>query len=143
MRKKMIVGLLFLLMASSAKADNLIVATLLDHVMTVTQFKSGETKLALMDSVVQIGSVNNESILDLQAGFSGETKPEPGEASAANVVVGGFFKVSTLMKGKVNFPEQWKFLNSIEHGAAWNYDLREKDSFFCYQVGLAFGLNPN
>lgn len=125
-----------------AMAEDLITRTLLDHVTTVSQFRSGETSMALLDSVVRIGNVKGRSILDIQLGFSGETKPEPGEVSAANFVVSGLFKVSSLIKDKVDFPEHWEFLRSIEHGVAFTHDFREKDDFWSYQVGLAFTLNP-
>ena len=47
--------------------------TLTEHVVTVTQFKSRETRLAALDSVILIGNVGGKSVLDLQAGFSGTT----------------------------------------------------------------------
>lgn len=140
--KKILILAVFMLMSIQVKAEDIITSTLLDHVMTVTQFKNGETKLALMDSVVQIGTLNGSSILDLQAGFNSETKPEPNDPAGINWVGGGFFKVSTLLKDKVHFPEHWKFLNSIEHGVVYAYDFREKKDFLGYQVGLAFQLSP-
>lgn len=144
--KKLLIALSFVVASlgpwRSAFAEDLITSTLLDHVTTVTQFRSGETNLALLDSVVRIGNVKGRSIFDIQAGFSGETKPEPGEATAANFVVSGLFKVSSLIKDKIDFPEQWEFLRSIEHGLAVTYDFREKDEFVSYQVGLAFSLKP-
>lgn len=124
------------------QASDLIQSTLLDHVSTVTQFKSGETKIALMDSVVLIGSYKGHSLLDLQLGLSSETNAEPGEPSGGSFIYGGLFKVSSLTKGIVEFPEHWKFLNAIEHGVSWVYDSRAKDDYVSYQVGLAFGLNP-
>lgn len=139
--RKLLIGLMFLL-SSQVNAQDLITSTLLDHVMTVTQFKSGETNIALMDSVVQIGSRNGKSIFDLQAGFSGNTKPTGTEANAANFLFGGFLKVSSLFGDKVKFPPHWEFLNSIEHGVTYLYDSREKKDFISYQVGLAFDLNP-
>lgn len=135
----LIASLLFVVAPAEA---GMIEATLLDHVMTVTQFTSGETKLALVDSVVQIGSKEGRSILDLQAGFSGNVKPEPDQVQAANLVGGAFLKVSTLISGQVNFPSHWEFLNSLEHGAYAMYDFRDKDTDFGYQVGLAFDLAP-
>lgn len=141
--KKMFLLIAGLMLSSQLKADeNLIVTTLLDNVMTVTQFKSGETNYALMDSVVQIGRMNGKSIFDLQAGINGDVKPGPDEVNGANFVFGGFLKVSSLFGNKVNFPDHWRFLNSIEHGPAFIYDQREHNGKFCYQVGLSFGLNP-
>jgi len=131
-----------LLFVASARGEDLITSTLLDHVMPVTQFKSGETKLALMDSVIQIGSYDGRSILDLQAGFSGETKPEPGEASGMNLIAGGFLKLNSVVGDAVKFPPQWSFLNALEYGPAYNYDFREKSSYLSFQVGMAFKLTP-
>jgi len=142
MKKLLFTIITVLALSHGAKADDIFTATLLDHVMTVTQIKSGETTLALVDSVVQIGSYNKLSILDLQAGFSNNVKPESNEAAGANWMVGGFFKISTLLKDKIHFPDQWKFLNSLEHGPVYFYDLRTKKDFVGYQIGLAFGLNP-
>lgn len=140
--KKALVVVVALLFASVAKAENLIVSTLLDHVGLITQFKSGETKLALVDSVVRIGNTKGKSILDLQLGFNGETKPEAGEVSGANLLAGGFLKISSLIGSKVNFPEHWSFLRSLEYGPAVSYDFREEKTFFSFQAGLAFSLSP-
>lgn len=122
--------------------DPVVVGTLLDHVTTVTQVASGETRLALLDSVVLIGNRYGHSILDLQVGFSGDTKPEIGEPSGASFLAGGFFKISSLLKDKVHFADHWKFLNALEHGVSYSYDFREKRDYVSYQVGLAFTLNP-
>lgn len=142
MRKMLFLFAMLLTGPVFGQTEDIITTTLLDHVMAVTQFKSGETKLALTDSVVQVGKINGQSIFDLQAGFNGESKPQSGEVTGMNLILGGFFKVSCFTKDKVKFPPHWKFLNSIEHGIAYFYDTREKKDFVCYQVGLAFGLNP-
>lgn len=123
-------------------SQGIIETTLLDHVSTVTQFKNGETKLALMDSIVLIGHKKGKSVFDIQAGFSGETKPEPNGIRGANIVVGGFLKINTLIQDNVSFPVQWEFLNSLEHGISYVYDFREKKDYVSYQVGLAFDLDP-
>lgn len=130
------------LFVSPSKAQDIFTATLIDHVMTVTQIKNGETDLALVDSIIQIGKINGGSILDLQAGFGTTVTPDAGDPTGANLLVGGFFKVSSFMKGYVKYPDQWKFLNSIEHGPVYFWDFREKRDFVGYQIGLAFGLNP-
>lgn len=140
--KKLVMFLGLFLVSQSVKAEGLVEATLLDHVSTVTQFKSGETKLALVDSVVLIGQSNGNSILDLQLGFNAETKPASGEVSGANFIAGGFLKVSSFLKDKINFPPHWEFLRSLEHGATYSYDFREKEWFGSYQVGLAFKVSP-
>lgn len=127
--------------AASAMADT-VEMTLLDHVMPTTQFSSGKTKIALIDSVVLFGSHEGRSIFDLQAGFNGDTKPGPGEVSGANFIAGGFLKVSTLIAGYAHYPDHWKFLNSIEHGPYIQYDFRRDEWYGGYQVGLAFQLQP-
>lgn len=139
--KKIIASLILLGSVSSVSAADLITSTLLDHVMTVTQFQSGETRLALMDSIVQIGAHDGKSIFDLQVGLNGNTKPEPGEVQAANLVAGGFLKFNSFT-GLIKFPAHWEFLNGIEHGPAVYYDFRQKDWEGGYQVGLAFDLAP-
>lgn len=142
--KKILMFTISLLTVVWLKAEdgNLIESTLLNHVMTVTQFQNGKTKLALMDSVIQIGKYKNRSIFDLQAGFNGNTRPQSGEPNSANLVLGGFLKVSPFLAELVIFPEHWKFLSSLEHGFALNYDTREQVWRGSYQVGLAFTLNP-
>lgn len=143
--KKTVLTIGLILMTSMLKAaeGDLVTATLLDHVMPVTQFQNGTTKIALVDSIIQIGNSNDGSILDLQAGFSGDTRPEPGDPRGVNWIAGGFFKISTLLRGKLHLPEHWKFLNSLEYGPALFYDGRTKEWTGSYiQVGLAFTLNP-
>lgn len=138
-------GMINLGLVSSGHADeigDLIKTTLIDHVTTVTQFKSGETKVALKDSVVLIGSYDGRSILDLQVGISAETAPSADEVTGGNLIFGGFLKLSSLVKNKIKLADHWKFLNSIEYGVAWDYDTREKADYASFQVGLAFGLAP-
>jgi hypothetical protein len=89
-----------------------------------------------------IGKYKGRSIVDLQFGLSAKTNPEPGEATGGNFLVGGLFKVSSLLKDVVILPEHWKFLNSIEHGVGYYRDTREKNGYWTYSAGLAFGLNP-
>lgn len=140
--KKLMLLLFALLVTGAIHADDQITSALLDHVATVTQFKNGETKLALVDSVIQVGSIEGRSLFDFQLGFNGNTKPQAGEVSAANLVAGGYFKVSSLLWTKLVYPDQWKFLKALEHGVAYQYDFRDHHGFVCYQVGLAFGLQP-
>lgn len=140
--KKFILFILCMTAVVFLKAENMIVSTLIDHVGPVTQFQSGETKLALMDSVVQIGKIKGKSILDLQLGFNGETKPEAGEVTSANFLTGGFLKISSLVGENVNYPAHWTFLSSLEHGPFLHYDLREKVWRGGYQAGLFFSLDP-
>lgn len=131
-----------LLFVASARGEDLITTTLLNNVMPVTQFKSGGTKLALLDSIVQIGSHGGKSILDLQAGFSGNTKPVAGEVSSANLIGGAFLKLNSLVGDVANFPVQWEFLRSLEYGPAYTHDFREKKDYLSFQVGLSFELKP-
>ena len=140
--KKLLIAVL-LLSPMSLKAENMVISTLIDHIGPVTQFQSGKTKIALMDSVVQIGSIKGKSILDLQAGINGNTKPEEGQVTSANFIAGGFLKLNSLTAGNVNFPEHWKFLSSLEHGPFLIYDFRLKGFYGGYQCGLSFSLNPN
>lgn len=139
--KKTLITIALLFSPLVSHGEDLITSTLLSHVMTVTQFQSGQTNLALVDSVVQIGSMNGHSIFDLQAGFSGDVAPQPGEEKNF-LLAGGFLKVSSLIKDKVHFPDHWQFLNSLEHGPTLFYNFKEKQWQGSYQIGLAFGLNP-
>lgn len=116
---------------------------LLDKVSTVSQFRSGETTLALMDSVIMIGQKNGRSILDLQAGFGSDTKPEPDQVAGANFLYGGVLHISSLVKDKIPFAPDWKFLNALEYGVAYTHDSRENSDFWSLQAGLSFTLNPN
>lgn len=153
--KKVIIASILLMSAVFVRAENpiievvedpiiepTVVGTLLDHVMVVTQFRSGETRLALLDSVVQIGKMDGKSILDLQLGFNTDVAPKPGEVSGADFLAGGFLKVSTLLYKSIKYPEHWEFLRAIEHGGFINYDFREKEWYGGYQCGFSFELNP-
>lgn len=137
--RKMILALLLLCSASVAKsADNLIRTTLLDHVTTVTQFRSGETRLAMMDSVILIGDIGGKSVLDIQVGFNGATKPEESEVTAANILASGWLKI----RQSIRYAPEWEFLNAVEHGPYIAYDFRRDGWYGGYQIGLPFDLNP-
>lgn len=117
-------------------------AILIDHVGVVGQMTDGENKVAMVDSVIQFGSVNGYSVFDIQAGFAGNVKPDGSEEGGVNWLTGGFFKVSSLIRSKVNYPDHWKFLRAIEHGVKYEYDWTAKRDYVCYQFGLAFTLKP-
>ena len=141
--KKLILFVLCMLAVVWLRAEeNLIVSTLLDHVGPVTQFQSGKTKVALVDSVVQIGNIKGKSILDLQIGLNGNTKPQENEVTSANFIAGGFLKINAIIGENVTYPAHWKFLSSLEHGPFLHYDFRLKNWYGGYQAGLAFSLDP-
>lgn len=117
-------------------------ATLLDHVSLTALVQDGETDLALLDSVIQIGKHNGEYLLGLQAGFSGSVSPDPGAPSGAGYLVGATLRLSPLVKGKVALSPQWEFLRALEYGPSYHYDLREKESMWGLAVGLAFDPAP-
>lgn len=142
MKKLMLAVCIMFAMPCLIKAQDIITSTLLDHVTVVTQLQNGKTKYALMDSVVQIGQVNGKSILDLQAGINGDTKPAADEVNGANFLAGVWLKVNPFLATKINLPEHWQFLKSLEHGPTLSYDFRDMIWTGSYQVGLAFGLNP-
>lgn len=141
--KKLLIAFIFGLSYQVVQADNIIEATLIDHVMPVTQFRSNKTKLALLDSVILIGKIDNKSILDLQLGFNGDVKPEHDKANSADFVAGAFLKVSSIINSHIVFPQHWEFLRALEHGAFIQYDWRDKNVYGGYQAGLSFKLNPN
>ena len=140
--KKMLFAIVVLMASSQAKAQDIVTASLIDNVTTVTQFESGKTKLALMSSVIQIGKFSGKSIFDLQAGFNTDVNAGSNEARSAAIIFGGWFKVSSIMNAYVKYPDEWKFLKSLEHGVAVNYNARTSEWRASYQAGLAFSLNP-
>lgn len=140
--KKFILFIGLLPMAMFVKAENLIETTLLNHVETVTQFRSGETKVALLDSVILIGKYNGSSILNIQVGLDGNTKPEAGQAQSVNYLAGAMLRVDPFLRPHIKLPAHWEFIRSLNHGAALYYDFRNSGWYGGYNVGLAFDLNP-
>lgn len=143
--KKMILAIITMLAFShTVKALDLtdqIKLTLLDHVTMSTQFGDGEKKTALLDSVVLIGSHNGRSVFDIQGGLAGNIRPDPDE-TGINWLVNGYFKVSTLLRDKIHFADHWRFLNALEYGVSYSYNLTDKRDYVSVQAGLAFGLAP-
>lgn len=142
--RKFILMLLSLALVSGVKALELtdqVTLTLLDHVTLSSQIGDGEKKAALLDSVVLIGSHNGRSVFDIQAGFSGDARPEVGQAGL-NWIASGFLKVSSLVRDRVKFADHWKFLNALEYGVSYSYDFTQKRDYAAIQLGLAFGVEP-
>jgi len=141
--KLMTVLLLVCVSAKAAVDFTSVELTLIDHVAPTTQFRSGETRVGLMDSIVLIGSHEGKSLADLQFGFNGLTKPESGKAQAASFLVGGYLKLSSIVNPKLKFPPHWAFLRSLEWGPSIQYDFRDKVwRGNIVQASLAFGLEP-
>ena len=138
--KKLLLALMFLVPGFSYAVEGVpdVVTTLIEHVSPTTQIISGATKIGLMDSVVLIGKVNGASILDLQAGYLQDTV----SGTDGSFVLGGFCKISSFLKDKIQFKDEWLFLKAIEHGPFYSYNFKEHHGFGGYQIGLAFSLNP-
>lgn len=142
--KKALAGIL-LLASTAANASPLsdhFSATLLDHVSVTALVQSGETDVALLDSIIQIGKHNGEYLAGIQAGFSGSMNPEPGEVSGAGYLVGITLRLNPLIKDKVDFPPQWEFLRALEFGPSYHRDLRDNKDIWGVSVGLAFDPAP-
>ena len=140
-----LIGCLFLMSprwAMSALGDQ-IKTTLLDHVQTVTQISdNGETKIALLDSIVQALQYKGEYLLNGQFGFPQNVDPDAGQTGGADFIAGLFVRLNPLVNRLVHYPDHWVFLQAIEHGPAWNYDFRTDENYFSYNIGLAFSLKP-
>lgn len=148
--RKIIGCLVFVFMAVTARADigTDIKKSLLDHVDTVSLFgigrqSKGPTKLAMVDSVIRIGNYAGDSILDLQAGFFGDTKPVQGETQAVNWIYGAQLRIDPFLKNKLPVPPEWEFLKALEQGPSVFYNSTGKEWFYGYEMGLSFGLSPN
>jgi hypothetical protein len=151
MRKTMMLLAMMALCAGAAKAEDirdLFKATLLDHVDLMTLYRLDQSepesvRLAMVDSIVRFGSYKGASLIDIQGGFFGNTKPVEGEANVANWIGGIQVRIDPYLKGRIPFPAEWTFVNSIEHGPVVYRDFTNNDWVIRYAVGLSFGLEPN
>lgn len=125
-------------LAQAEPLGDMITTTLLSRVSAVSQFRSGETRAAAVDSIILIGKYEGKSILHLQAGFS----KDPTTDENASFIYGAQLRLDPFVNAKLNLPDAWQFLKSLEHGPALHWDQKEKIWIGSYQVGLAFGLNP-
>jgi len=140
---KKLIALMFLFgCVGVCKAEDLIKTTLLDHVETVTRLRNGETKVALLDSVILIGNYKGSSILNLQFGFDSDTKPEAGETKGVNYLAGACLRLDPFLRPYIKLPPHWEFIRAVNHGPSLYYDFRNSGWYGGYNIGLAFGLAP-
>jgi hypothetical protein len=111
--------------------------TILDHVEAVTQVQSGQTSVALLDSVILIGKYKGMSIGHVQAGVTSTIDGNP-----PSWLAGFCIRLDPFLKNLATLPEHYQFLKSIQHGPALHYNFREKVWRGSYNVSLAFGLEP-
>lgn len=135
------------LWAQAQGLGDYIKATLTDHVVATTLYgfsgnDQGPVKLALVDSVFRIGRLDGASIVDLQAGFFGNSNEVEGENQVGNWIAGGQLRVDPFIKKYVPLPAHYEFLKAIVHGPVAYWDFTNKEEFFGYGVGLSFDLNP-
>lgn len=117
-------------------------AALLNHVETLTQFTTdGEGRVALLDSVFQIGKFNNDYLVGAQAGYSVSSKDAANE-TPSGYLVGVSLHLNSIVKQFVSFSPNWTFLNSLEYGPGYYYSFADHHAYGAFNVGLAFGLNP-
>lgn len=143
--KKIILMLGLLCITNSAKADlgDQIKTSLINHVAACSQWTTtGENRLALLSSVVEIGQMNGSSIAQIRFGFTGITNPAGGVDRGAGYVGDFYINVSPFVRKYVKLNPDWTFLNSVEAGPSFAYDFREHHSYLSFSVGLAFGLQP-
>lgn len=145
MKKIMIASIIALMpaMASAIQIGDQVKATLLDHVTPVNQFAEEGNRVALMDSVILIGSTNGRSILDIQGGIVSDTRPESANEAGINWAAGALLKVSSLLRDDIKFADQYRFLNAIEYGLFINRDFTQEEWRWGAQIGLSFQLQPN
>lgn len=141
--KKIIFGLFLLASPLSAQGlGDLIKATLLDHIGPVVHYDDkGNTRYALIDSVILIGRYKENPIFQGQVGLAGLTKPE-NQGDGLNLIAGGLVRVDPFFGEYVNIPDHWEFLKAVEWGPVGFYDFTEREWYSGIQVGLSFDLNP-
>lgn len=145
MKRIMLFGLL-LLGTSIVRADlgDQITSSLISHVSAHSQYTTtGENRLALLASIVQIGKMNGSSIGQLRFGFTGIMNPDKNVTAGAGYVADAYVNISPFVRKYVTLDPNWTFLNSIEMGPSIAYDLREHHSYLAFSVGLAFSLQPH
>lgn len=149
--RKLMLMITVLLLGQSVRSEglgDLIKTSLIDNVGLVAQYgfededKDGP-KMALVDSIIQIGSYKGDSLLDLQLGFFGDTKPEPGDTEAISYIGGAYLRLDPFVRNLVTLPEHWEFLKAIQFGPVAFYDFREKEWYGSLQVGLFFDPKPS
>lgn len=146
---KKLVGLVCLcLMPAMLNAQDILKsfeASLLDHVVASTMFgftdnAKGPSKLVLVDSIVRVGHFENDSLLDLQAGFFGNANDVTGENNVANWIAGAQLRVDPFMRKYLNLNPTYEFLNAVEHGVTAYYDFTNEEFIAGYSVGMSFDL---
>lgn len=127
---------------SHAELSDQIDAALLNHVETFSQFTTdGEGRVALLDSVFQVGKLNENYLAAFQAGYSVSSK-DAGTETPSGYLVGVSFHLNSVVKQFVSFSPNWTFLNSLEYGPGYYYSFADHHAYGAFNVGLAFGLNP-
>lgn len=150
MKKLLFMFMLFAIPSVHAiELGDYIKTTLLDNVTLsglygVRDSDQGAPKLAMTDSIIQIGRYKGSSLISLQAGFFGNTQEDTGEENAAvNWVFGGQFRLDPFVKERMPIQPTWEFLKSLQFGPAVFYDKTNHKWLPSLQVGLSFDLDPN
>lgn len=147
MKKIMIIFIAMFGLSCVSKADTVtvptVVATLIDHVHAQVVFDSaGKTRLELTDAIFQAIPYKGGYIIEGQAGFSGDTVPQPGEPVYGRFVASGFINVAPYVKGFIVVNPNYSLLNALEFGPMYGYDFQEHHGYLGFQANLAFGLSP-
>jgi len=149
--KKLLFVLSLCLLPTVVKAEvdliGPIQANLLSHVVTSSMFgfRSQDrqaTKLALTDTIVELGSYEGSSLWNIGAGFYGSPNSVEGENQVANWIITTQFRIDPFIKKHVPIKESWVFIKSIQHGPSASFDLTNHKWILAYQCGLGFSLNP-
>lgn len=90
----------------------------------------GVSKPEFLDNFVEIGSINGDHIVALDAGVGGTILPNSSEFRGAEWSLGGKLHLSPIIKNYVRLPEQWAFLNTLEIDARGSYDLTQHHPFW-------------
>lgn len=148
MKKLLMMGMIMMMgMTNLVRADgasgmggfsDLIKSTLIDHVSVVSQLGNGHTRTAAVDSIILIGKYKERSILQIQGGFNRDIQVD----DTTHTIWGAQLRLDPFLNDKLNLPESWTFLKSLEWGPALHYDTRKSGWYGYVQLGLAFGLQP-
>lgn len=113
MKRLLLVVIAFLGLSVVAKADGIgdqIKTSLLGQIQPIHQYTThGDSRIALLDDVLQIGHFKGEYLGFAQVGPS--TTVGSGDGRIEGYLIGGSFNWSPVIRSFVNLPSGWRFLN--------------------------------
>lgn len=106
--------------------------------LAIESTTSGKSQAEFLVNYVEIGQVNGNHIMAVDAGILGTILPDNGHFKAADWTTGAKIHLSPVLRSFIPLPAEWEFLKTLEIDARASYNWRQHHPFYGIVADVPF-----